>query len=353
MAIHHVGEHRLVARPWYALALWLFVSSIASASVSTDLQQVRDVSYQPYRLAPSYYPLTCLGYPLPPPSGTQYVGAGVHAEAYPGVNRDITVRVWRHACHPELGADQQWKPRSALLLRVESTSPESIVFRQMFLYRRMGDAHFRLRHTPEPNTKHRDVVTTRSLTTYVIEETPGAPVATDLNDVFTLTVADQYGNYITELDVGRFDPTRQSYPQLYAPLPINGLLNGIFMDPAHSGEGLNVQVLRAAGDKRLIDVAWFTYDEDGRPFWLGGTAALADGANRVVVPMFHTSGGGFAGAFGSDVSRNRWGQIDLRFESCHEIAFSYSGQKDGGRVPGGTGSRLWQRVARVDQLDCD
>lgn len=136
------------------------------------------------------------------------------------------------------------------------------------------------------------------------------------------------------------------------PLLISGALNGIFMDPAHSGEGLNIQVLRL-GTHRILDIAWFTYQPDGTPFWLGGSAKLEDDDRTARVELFYTDAGGFAGSFGNDVQRKRWGTMEIEFDSCHAVRFTYDA-KDGlpGDVPTGEGVRVWQRLARVDRLHC-
>lgn len=307
-----------------------------------------------------YYPASCLTYPLPDgpgdyPHERKPAKLLAQGQSMPTHYEDGHIVIWRQPCNPAF-VDGQWQPRSALLLRVERSdeAAEKSVAASPVVRRKAGGALVYLRLPAEPNTLFGDMsgTTLSSDHSYVIEEMRQPSSPTDMNGALELVVSDIYGSNVVEFDVATFQPTAGDYPELFEPMPITGLLNGIFMDPAHSGEGLNIQVLRV-GDTRIVDVAWFTYSDDGQPFWIGGSQAIEGGDNSVEVGLFHTAGGGFAGDFGNDVQRTPWGTLTLEFDNCNQVSFDYQSNAGmPGHVPSGSGSRTWQRLTHIDGLHC-
>lgn len=336
------------------LALGLTSAGIAAAA-DTKATPLADED----NASTPYYPASCLTYPLPEGPGeypSHREPAKLLAQA-PGLAyiEDGHITIWRQPCNPAY-VDEQWQPRSALLLRVERSDehPEYSLAVSPAVYSKRGGALINLRLAADPNTvsSHMAGTTMEGDTTYVIEEWHHPAAPTNLNGAVELMVKDVQNRHLVEFEIEAFQPSEASYPELYQPMPISGLLNGIFSDPQHSGEGLNVQVLRV-GDKRIVDVAWFTYDSDGTPFWIGGAEGIDTHDRSVEIALFHTEGGGFAGDFGGDVERAPWGNLTLEFDNCNTVSFDYEANADlPDHVPGGSGTKTWQRLARIDELDC-
>lgn len=341
------------------LPIALLVAFAASGSALADSRMPAAPSADEAPLSSPYYPRACLDYPLPDtPVGIVdrhdfklLVTNGIQ-ETY----EDAEIIVWRQPCSPAYSAQDGWQPRGALLLRIERADVPTANSRAVtpFPSRKTGGAFVPLRLAAEPNTLFGDNAAyfMSTDTTYVLEEFRQPPSLTDMNGKLDLVITDVRNRHMVELTVAAFEPTAEHYPELFEPTPITGLLNGIFMDPAHSGEGLNVQVLRF-GDTRIVDVAWFTYGANGNPFWIGGAEAIDAGDNSVTITMFRTAGGGFAGDFGADVERTEWGTLSLHFDNCNQVTFDYAANDDlADGVPAGSGTRTWQRLANIDQLPC-
>jgi len=89
------------------------------------------------------------------------------------------------------------------------------------------------------------------------------------------------------------------------PIPDIARLSGSWYDPAHDGEGYNIEVL---DDGRVL-VFWFTYDLEGKRRWLFGVGEERD--EKIVVDnLMTTSGGIFGPDFDPDtVARTTWGTL--------------------------------------------
>lgn len=100
-------------------------------------------------------------------------------------------------------------------------------------------------------------------------------------------------------------------------------IDGMWFDPARDGEGVVVELIgpalgyRQRGPQRAV-VSWFTYPPAGVPgdqAWLVGLGEVHDNA-ILVREVLVTRGGRFAGAIGSPAAaRERWGRLELWFES--------------------------------------
>jgi N-acetylneuraminic acid mutarotase len=88
--------------------------------------------------------------------------------------------------------------------------------------------------------------------------------------------------------------------------------SGAWFDPAHNGEGWNVEELP---DGRA-QVYWFTYDERGEQAWTIGVAPAS--GNRITVAQnFRPVGARFGPAFDpAQVQATPWGSVDLELSSC-------------------------------------
>jgi len=141
------------------------------------------------------------------------------------------------------------------------------------------------------------------------------------------------------------------YPTADLPLQLSGYLTGNWFDPAHGGEGAQVEVGAGSGDSRYIVFAWYTYDPGGIPFWLFGLGEFNAGDRSANVTVAYATGGGFAG--GANANNASWGTLVVDFADCNSMHFTYqanSGLPAG--IPQGSGSRNWTRLTSINGLTC-
>lgn len=307
----------------------------------------------------SYYPKGCLSDTLPSPVDAVVAEGFIRNEDYgyyPHLSDDgseirsqddhVRVSVWRHACRPELGPPTPDTP-AALLVRIDSLAGKTHVWMpNIHIHHHSDSFYVKPRVAAQPYTHYSDLVDRKvpAGRSYVLE--PSDEVG-GYNDALRVDV--DYGAISVELNA--FAPEPKHYPQQFGAVPLSGGVNGIYMDPHRSGEGMNLQVLNV-GDTQLLDVAWFTYRQDGTPLWLGGSAKLQAGDKEATINLFSANGGGFAGDFGADVDRVPWGAMTIIFPGCNEARISYASDHRDSALPSGSGLREWVRLSKVDGLDC-
>lgn len=194
--------------------------------------------------------------------------------------------------------------------------------------------------------------------TYVLENFPTTSSSTarwDFNNAFGLTFLNFFnGDQGQTLNIPTYNPTQSTYPDAYTGLPITGYLTGNWFDEAHSGEGMLIQTFDIPNDQLLFTFAWFTYDSNGVPFWLFGSAPVARGTRgKITVPTIFNSGGGFAGNFGASAQTNTWGTVEFTFNNCYEVKFRYNSTHNANGVPRGTGEKVWTRPVDTNGLTCE
>ena len=324
------------------------------------------------------YPPSCAADPLPnkasgPSWSTQLPLYATDASGNP-YRESVTITVWRLACSSS-GGKTFYNPTGAYnamtLMRIDRSSTyegDAAVWPTFPLVMAaqggigFGTQKSLVRAAVEPNTViaetyYNDPII--SSTTYVLENYPyqGSGYFT-FSDAFQLRIDPGLSGVtppVVTLNIPAYSPTQTSYPDAYAPLPLDGYLSGSWYDPKHSGEGMLINVFGDEGGPGALFIAWFTYDPTGRPYWLTAQATLQP--NQVALdnmPVYYFSGGGFAGAFGASSTLKNWGTMSLRFTHCNRIDFSFNGRTDAATAgPTGSGSRTWQRAAINNVSACE
>lgn len=84
--------------------------------------------------------------------------------------------------------------------------------------------------------------------------------------------------------------------------------SGSWYDPSHNGEGYSLQWM----DPRRALITWYSYDTEGRQYWMLGVGEL-DQAGRLQFPELHaTRGARFGAGFDpDDVERFAWGTLTV------------------------------------------
>jgi len=126
---------------------------------------------------------------------------------------------------------------------------------------------------------------------------------------------------------------------------ITGAVSGSWFDPAHNGEGFNIEVL-ADG---LVVVFWFSYDPVGNQAWFFGVGTV-DGKEIHVDTMLITSGGLFGPDFDpDDVVMTPWGEVHFTLDCEEGGVMTYSSL-----FPEyGAGEQSLIRATSLAELPCD
>ncbi|WP_440225122.1 hypothetical protein ACQQ2N_07695 [Dokdonella sp. MW10] len=319
------------------------------------------------------YPPSCLADPLPDtPSGPLYRNQNVALAATDGAGgyytENVTVTIWRVACssatlfnsatlmridrRPEYNGDADVYPLFPGIEVAQGTvgfgNPAGLSFARI---------------ANEPNTIVSDTVVDSPIvysTTYVLENYPFDNAGYfDFNLPFSVRLDNFFNTnrYSFINNVPSYNPTAATYPDAYANLPLSGYIGSNWYDPAHSGEGMIVRINEneARPDVLSLEIAWYTYDANGTPFWLYGGADFPRGAREVTSPMIYQYDGYFAGNGPTGpAARGNWGQVIVSFPSCRDMRFTYTalaGLPD--FVPRGTGTRNLKSISNQNGLFCE
>lgn len=121
-------------------------------------------------------------------------------------------------------------------------------------------------------------------------------------------------------------------------------ISGQWYDAVQDGQGWLLQEVRPGE----LFLAWFTYDDDGRPAWVVGLGAL-EGRVATFEQLQITRGTRFGDGFDAEaVERIDWGSATLEFDSCSEATIEWRTEQpgfvDGALAP--------VRLTRPVGLDC-
>jgi len=290
------------------------------------------------------YPPSCLAYPLPEPSGPMWsVPLELETNGTTDHHETVNVIFWRTPC---AGG------KSALLGKVFRDATSTNKFPQpLFEGVRISQGAVQqhpARLATEPNTVLSYVPFELALSDsveFVFENDASASV--DYSQAMTLTMTSTESS--RTVSIPAYD--EMQYPAADLSLQLSGYVTGNWFDPAHGGEGAQVEVGAGAGNSRYIVFAWYTYTPGGAPFWLFGQGGFNAGDRMANVTVAYATGGGFAG--GPGATNASWGNVTVEFPDCNSMHFTY--QANAGlpaSVPQGSGSRTWTRLTGINGLGC-
>ncbi|MDR2013915.1 MAG: hypothetical protein LBQ20_13005 [Rhodanobacter sp.] len=333
------------------------------------------------------YPPSCAAYPLPTqPSGPTY-SANMPLQQFDtlgNVNAEtVTVTVWRIACSSS-GGVTPYNPdgtghNAMTLMRIQRSasnegvsnyypiSPQVIAVSAANLSScnngNINTSCYYARAVTEPNTYLQDAANDTPIynsTTYVLENYQGR-INFAYNGAFKLWLDSGLENYgynvgMTTINVPAYTPTPDTYPAAFNPIPIDGYAGTGWYDPAHSGEGIQINVIDMGDGTRTFFAAWYTYDSLGIPAWIvaqspplkAGVTSTGD------ITGYYYTGGGFAGNFDKNkLNQQIWGTLNFQFQDCNHMQFTYNGQTNAANGPSGKGTLNWVRLADNNGMSCE
>jgi len=292
------------------------------------------------------YPSSCLAYPLSPPSGPTWTATALLETAVTenGKHETVNFVFWRTPC---TGG------KSALLGKVFRDAGSVNKFpAPIYAGLRVSQGAIQnhiARIATEPNTVLSYVPLDSDISnsvTFVFENDASASV--DYSQAVNLTI-NTADSGIVSVAIPAYD--EMQYPTADLSLQLSGHVSGNWFDPAHGGEGAQIEVGATTGEGRYLVFAWYTYDPSGVPFWLFGLGNFNAGDRSANVTVAYATGGGFAGA--GSANTLPWGTVTVDFPDCNSMHFSY--QANSGlpaAVPQGSGTRTWTRLTSINGLSC-
>lgn len=367
---------------YHEAAMHALATSRASDSASIGTAGVKAMGDRPLPGTPEAnrfraYPPSCASYPLPDKASGPTLFTGVvplYALSAQGAYiENVSVTVWRVACSGgRVGTPYapNGTPNAITLIRFDRaadvdhkpTAYPTLPFIQVS----QGNINFddttksHPRVADEPNTVAANVLYGAAMidsTTYVLENFPNANSSYFFfNQAFKLRINPFLQNVAPiNADIPAYAPTQETYPDSFAGMPITGYFATSWFDPAHSGEGMLIDIYPQADGARSMFAAWYTFDQAGKPYWIIGQGAFQAGAKSITLQAAYQTGGGFAGSFDTaDLTLHDWGTLQINFPSCDTMRFTFDGQADDQTgAPGGSGEREWKRIADVNGLTCE
>jgi hypothetical protein len=286
------------------------------------------------------YPPSCAADPLPDKASGPYYSKQVqlYVPLVGGATTEtVTVTVWRLACS-STGSPTTYNPTGAYnamtLMRIDRPSDnQSMVPTFPLVQASQGSIGFDsvkslIRPATEPNTVISEQGFNSPLyvsTTYVLENYPyeGSGYFT-FSDGFTLRV-DPRINGVSPVDISvpAYEPTQDTYPDAFAPLPLDGYAAAQWVN-TDLNHGLIVQVAEAydAAHPRRRQLAFdlLTEDQNGDPFWLIGNAAFDDtasGTTSLTVQAAYLDNG---------LQQKPWGTATFEMTNCNVMTVTFTPQ---------------------------
>jgi hypothetical protein len=266
----------------------------------------------------------------------------------------VTINVFRVPCTSGLSATLIEIDRpcgSACSSATYPTMPRVVAFNRI------------LRVAQDPNTFFSGVRERAPLYTsgvFVLENVYGAHNAGNFYDygqAFTLTVNNlQSASNLTDFAMPAYNAAQ--YPDAALAMRINGYMSTNWANDKQDKDGIIVQVYDGFDfATRIFAFAWFTYDNNHRPFWLFGQGSLPIGARTVTVPVSYFLGGTFVPPTSTATTTKTWGTATFTFPDCAHMAVQYTGDASADQGPTGTtgtgtSTLTFTRTGYVNGLTC-
>ncbi|HEY2395051.1 MAG TPA: hypothetical protein VGH81_03585 [Rudaea sp.] len=321
------------------------------------------------------YPASCVNSPMPLGAytsdshrfqatvnliGDPYNGSAAEAN----YTEPVTITLWRVVCSNGFDSSNNIVYQSAVLLEFDRSASEGSTpypTTPGISVAQNGNA-LNVRYADDPNTFFSAVYPVTPLfnsDVYVLENFFDSQTTQfNYNQAFTLTI-DNFNlddsNRITTWSVPAYN--HANYADSALALPISGYMTSNWFDPNHGGEGILTQIFdNNDGATRTFTAAWYTFDQNGLPFWLytQGTINIGDRTTGNV-DTYYPTGGCFAGVGCSSAGFTKWGTVNFSFPDCAHMVFTFNGSPSANapKGPTGNGTRSWLRIANVNSIVCD
>ena len=314
------------------------------------------------------YPPSCAAWPLPDKPSGQTWTARLPLYAYSSATQTfgtetVTLTVWRIACSSS-GAETPYNFdggfNAMTLFRIDrdASNEGSATHYPFFPLLQIkqgsiayGDPESLVRAPAEPNTYLADApynVYIQYSTTYVLENYSVDALHYYSNAFKLLVDPNLAGVSPVEFTIPDYSPTQSSYPDAYAPLPLDGYAAAQWYNTEFN-EGLLVQVaeqLQSNGSTiRQLVFDLLTQDNAGNPLWLVGAAPFNVGDTDVTIDTIY---------LGNNLAHINYGSVKVSVTDCNHLDVTFSPLSNlPPQIPRITGTTTYDRLLTANGMSCE
>ncbi len=316
------------------------------------------------------YPPSCAAHPLPDKaSGPQKtIRVPLFKTNYSrtiALIEDVTITFWRVACSSS-GTVTAYSPtggkNAMMLMRIDRDAAfegNTNAFPTFpYVLAKQGDIDFgdiesRVRAVGEPDTVTSEVSFDTPIidsTTYVLEnygiEDSGY---FKFNEAFKLLIQPLLPTYTpSPVDITAYQPTAETYPDAFAPLPLDGYAAAQWVN-YDLNQGLLLQVTEQVQPNgtmvRQVVFDLLLEDLNGDPLWLIGNAAFPVNARSVELQLAY---------LGNGLAQIPWGTATLSVAHCNRLDVDYAGRDDlEAHIPTFDGITSYGRLFTPNGMTCE
>ena len=278
---------------------------------------------------------------------------------------EVTITFWRVSCSSS-GAATAYSPtggkNAMTLMRIDRDAAfegNTNAFPTFpYVLGKQGDIDFddlesRVRAVGEPDTIKSDVSFDTPIidsTTYVLENYDNEDAGYfKFNEAFQLRIQPLLPNYTPPtIDIAAYQPTAETYPDAFAPLPLDGYSAAQWVN-YDLNQGLLLQVTEQVQPNgtmvRQIVFDLLLEDLNGDPLWLIGNAAFPVNARSVELQLAY---------LGNGLAQIPWGTATLSIAHCNRLDVDYAGRDDlEAHIPTFDGITSYGRLFTPNGMTCE
>jgi len=317
------------------------------------------------------YPPSCAAWPLPDKASGQTWSARMPLYARSSQSGQtgseaVTITIWRIACSSSglltpYNTDHGFNAMTLMRIDRDATYEGDTEFYPTFplLEIKQGGINYGtvaslVRAAAEPNTYVSDGPFDAPIiysTTYVLENHYGVDALHYYNYAFKLKVDPYFspnGTGAVEFTIPDYSPTQSSYPDAYAPLPLDGYAAAQWYNTEFN-EGLLVQVaeqLQPNGSTvRQLVFDLLTQDNNGDPLWLVGSAAFPVGATSLSIDTIY---------LGNNLTHIPYGSVRVSMPDCSRLDVAFTPLANlPPQIPRITGTTTYDRLFSENGMTCE
>jgi hypothetical protein len=151
-----------------------------------------------------------------------------------------------------------------------------------------------------------------------------------------------------EFTLPDYSPTQSTYPDAFAPLPLDGYAAAQWINTTLN-EGLLIQVTeQPQSDGSIVRQMVFdllTQDNNGDPLWLVGNAAFPVGQTSLPMDLIY---------LGNGLSHNPWGHATVSVRDCNTLEVTFDANSGlPASIPAFDGLTEYQRIFSANGMVCE
>lgn len=321
------------------------------------------------------YPPSCAAWPLPDKASGQtwstrmqlYTRTPLAQPVAPA--ETVTVTIWRIACSSSgslapYNTDGGFNAMTLMRIDRDPANEGRNTYYPTFPLLKIeqggvgyGDDASFVRAATEPNTYMSDGPFDSPIihsTTYVLENYfgPSADFLHYYSYAFKLKVDPYFDSSgtvgVVQFTIPDYSPTQSTYPDAFAPLPLDGYSAAQWINTVHN-EGLLVQITEQPQSNgstvRQLVFDLLTEDLNGDPLWLVGSAAFNVGQTSVTAQVAY---------LGNNLSQHPYGTMKFQVSDCNHLDVTFTANSGlPAPIPTINGLTTYDRLFTPNGMTCE